>query len=87
MGGTGTAVALETPDIVFPGRHLTKMLEFVALSRRTLNVIRQNIAFSAVLNILSVLAAGLGLISPIGGALLHESGAMAVILNAVRLLR
>jgi len=63
------------------------MQEIIVLSRRTLNVIRQNIAFSAVLNILSVLAAGLGLISPIGGALLHESGAMAVIFNAVRLLR
>jgi len=40
-----------------------------------------------VLNIASVVAAGIGWISPIGGAVLHEGGAMAVILNAIRLLR
>ena len=87
MGAAGTAVAPETSDIAFLSDDLTKMPEIIALSRRTLKVIRQNIAFSVVLNIISVLAAGLGWISPIGGATLHESGAMAVILNAVRLLR
>jgi Cd2+/Zn2+-exporting ATPase len=87
MGAAGTAVALETSDIAFLSDDLTKMPEIIALSRRTLNVIRQNIAFSVVLNVVSVVAAGLGWISPIGGAVLHESGAMAVILNAIRLLR
>jgi Cd2+/Zn2+-exporting ATPase len=87
MGAGGTAVAVETSDIAFLSDDLTKMAEIIALSRRTLKVIRQNIAFSVVLNLLSVLAAGLGWISPIGGAVLHESGAMAVILNAMRLLR
>jgi len=87
MGVAGTAVAVETSDIAFLSDDLTKMPEIIALSRRTLKVIRQNIAFSVVLNILSVFAAGLGWISPIGGAVLHESGAMAVVLNAVRLLR
>ena len=87
MGGAGTDVALETSDIAFLNDDLTKLPEVVALSRRTLAVIRQNIGFSVLLNLLSVLAAGLGWISPIGGAVIHESGAMAVILNAVRLLR
>ena len=87
MGAAGTDVALETSDIAFLNDDLTKMPEIIALSRRTLSVIRQNIAFSVVLNVLSVLAAGMGWINPIGGAILHESGAMAVILNAIRLLR
>jgi heavy metal translocating P-type ATPase len=87
MGAGGTAVAVETSDIAFLSDDLTKMPEIIALSRRTVRVIRQNIAFSVGLNLLSVLAAGLGWISPIGGAVLHESGAMAVILNAMRLLR
>ena len=63
------------------------MPEVVDLSRRTLSVIRQNIGFSVGLNILSVVAAGLGWISPIGGAVIHEAGALAVIINAIRLLR
>lgn len=87
MGAAGTDVALETSDIAFLSDDLTRMPELIALSRRTLGVIGQNIAFSVGLNILSVAAAGLGWINPIGGAILHEGGAMAVILNAVRLLR
>ncbi len=87
MGAAGTDVALETSDIAFLSDDLNKMPEVVALSRRTLKVIRQNIGFSVFLNILSVVAAGLGWISPIGGAVIHEAGAMAVIVNAVRLLR
>jgi Cd2+/Zn2+-exporting ATPase len=87
MGAAGTDVAIETSDIAFLSDDLTKMPEIIALSRRTLSIIRQNIAFSVGLNILSVVAAGLGWISPIGGAIIHEGGAMAVIINAVRLLR
>ena len=87
MGAAGTDVALETSDIAFLNDDLTKMPEVIELSRRTLKVIRQNIAFSVGLNVLSLVAAGLGWVSPIGGAIIHESGAMAVILNAIRLLR
>ena len=87
MGAAGTDLALETSDIAFLNDDLMKLPEVVALSRRTLEVIRQNIAFSVVLNLTSVLAAATGWISPIGGAILHESGAMAVIINAIRLLR
>jgi Cd2+/Zn2+-exporting ATPase len=87
MGAAGTDLALETSDIAFLSDDLAKMPEVVALSRRTMKVIRQNIAFSVFLNVASVVAAGLAWISPIGGAVIHEGGAMAVILNAVRLLR
>lgn len=87
MGAAGTDVALETSDIAFLSDDLTKMPEVVELSRRTLRVIRQNIAFSVGLNIFSVVAAGLAWISPIGGAVIHEAGALAVIINAMRLLR
>lgn len=87
MGAAGTDVALETSDIAFLSDDLSKMPEIVALSRRTLKVIRQNIGFSVFLNIVAVVAAGMGWISPIGGAVIHEAGAMAVIINAVRLLR
>ncbi len=87
MGAAGTDAALETSDIAFLSDDLGKMPEVVALSRRTLKVIRQNIGFSVLLNIASVVAAGMGWITPVGGAVIHEAGAMAVIINAVRLLR
>lgn len=87
MGVAGTDVALETADIAFLSDDLTRMPEIVDLSRRTLRVIWQNIGFSIGLNIASVAAAGFGVISPIGGAIIHEAGALAVIINAIRLLR
>ncbi len=87
MGVAGTDLALETADIAFLTEDLSKMAEAVALSRRTLRVIRQNIWFSVVMNVASVVAAGLGWLNPIAGAVVHEGSAMAVILNAIRLLR
>jgi Cd2+/Zn2+-exporting ATPase len=87
MGAAGTDVALETADIAFLSDDLTKMPEVVALSRRTLSVIKQNIWFSVIVNIASVIAAGMKWIDPVWGAFIHEGSAMAVILNAMRLLR
>ncbi|MFN3420347.1 MAG: heavy metal translocating P-type ATPase, partial [Armatimonadota bacterium] len=87
MGVAGTDVALETADIAFLSDDLTKMPEVVALSRRTLKVIKQNIWFSVAVNIISVIAAGMKWIDPVWGAFIHEGSAMAVILNAMRLLR
>ena len=60
MGVAGADVALETSDIAFLSEDLTRLPEIIALSRRALKVIRQNIAFSVGLNLLSVLAAGMG---------------------------
>jgi P-type E1-E2 ATPase len=87
MGVAGTDVAMETSDIGFLSDDLTRMPEVVELSRRMLRVIAQNVAFSVAVNLGSVVAAGMGWISPIAGAVIHETSAMAVIVNAMRLLR
>ena len=46
MGGAGTDQALETADIVLMGDDLLKLPFAIRLSRQTLAVLRQNIAFS-----------------------------------------
>ena len=46
MGGAGTDQALETADIVLMGDDLLKLPFVIRLSRQTLAVLRQNIAFS-----------------------------------------
>ena len=46
------------------------MPEVVALSRRALRVIHQNIGVSVFLNVVSVVAAAQGWISPIGAVIL-----------------
>lgn len=46
MGAAGTDVALETADIALMADDLTKLALAMRLSRRTLHVIRQNVAFA-----------------------------------------
>lgn len=87
MGGAGSDTALETADIVLMGDDLSKLPYAVSLGRRTVAVIRQNIAFS-----LAVKAAALLLIAPgwltLWLAIFADMGAtLLVTLNSLRLLR
>ena len=57
MGAAGTDVALETADIALMGDDLTKLAFAIRLSRRTLRIIKQNIAVAiAVKGVFLVLA-------------------------------
>ncbi len=59
MGAAGTDVALETADIALMADDLTKLALAMRLSRRTLQVIRQNVAFAiAIKAVFLVLAVG-----------------------------
>ncbi len=55
MGTAGTAAALETADIALMADDLSKLPFAIGLSRATLGVIRQNIAFSLLVKALFVL--------------------------------
>ncbi len=55
MGSAGTDTALETADIALMGDDLNKLPFTVRLSRRTLNIIKQNIGFALGLKVLALL--------------------------------
>lgn len=87
MGGAGTDSALETADIALMGDDLSKLPYTIRLARRTLAVIRQNIAFS-----LGIKALALALIAPgwltLWMAIFADMGATLIVtLNAMRLVR
>lgn len=87
MGGAGTDTAMETADIVLMADNLEKLPHTIRLSRRAMNIIKQNVWFS----LLTKLAA-LALIFPgfltLWMAVLSDTGAaLIVILNSMRLLR
>jgi heavy metal translocating P-type ATPase len=86
MGAAGTDVAVDASDITLLSSELHKIPEVVDLSRRALAVIHQNIGFSVVVNVLAVVLASLGWLNPAWGAAVHESSAMLVLLNSMRLL-
>ncbi len=87
MGAAGTDVALETADIALMGDDLTKLALAMRLSRRTLQVIRQNVWFAIGIK-------GVFLILAVGGwatlwmAVAADMGAsLIVVLNGLRALR
>jgi len=87
MGDIGTEVAIETADIALMTDDLRKIPQTVRLGRQTLAVIKQNIQFAMAVNIIGIILAASGAISPTLAAMIHEGNALLVVLNSARLIR
>jgi len=86
MGAIGTAVAMETADVVLLSDQVERIPELIDLSRASLGTIRNNVAFSMSMNLLSVALSVLGIIGPVVGAAMHEASALPVVANSARLI-
>ncbi|MGO2747063.1 heavy metal translocating P-type ATPase [Microbacterium sp.] len=87
MGAAGSAVAVETADIALMGDNLLKLPEAILLAKRTVNVMRQNIAIALITVVLLLIGVFAGGVTMALGMLVHEGSVLVVILNAMRLLR
>lgn len=87
MGAAGTDVALETADVALMSDNLARLPYLVSFSRRTWQVIRQNLVLSAVV-IVGLVAGALGgyFTLPIA-VLAHEISEFVVIASGLRMLR
>jgi Cd2+/Zn2+-exporting ATPase len=81
MGAKGTEVALETSDIAFLNDDLAKLPFLIHLSRRMLLVIKVNIGFALLFNLIAVIAGGSGFLSPVMGAVVHNIGSVLVVFS------
>ena len=86
MGGSGTAVALETADVALMGNDLSKLPFAVHLSRTARGVIKQNLFVSLSVIGLLVLTTTTGFINIGPAVIFHEGSTLVVIANALRLL-
>ena len=87
MGAAGSDAAIETADVALMSDDLSKVPWLIAHSRRTLGVIRQNIALSLAVKATFVALTFLGHAS-LWGAIAADMGAsLLVIFNGLRLLR
>ncbi|WP_309121826.1 heavy metal translocating P-type ATPase [Paenibacillus sp.] len=87
MGGAGTDTALETADIVLMGDDLRMIPYTMRLGRKTLAVIRQNIAFSLAIKLAALLLIVPGWLT-LWMAVFADMGATLIVtLNSLRLLR
>jgi P-type E1-E2 ATPase len=87
MGEIGTDVTIETADIVLMKDDVSKVSKTIQLGRATLTVIRENILFAMIVNIIGIILAVHGNISPTLAAMIHEGNALLVLLNSARLIR
>jgi Cd2+/Zn2+-exporting ATPase len=86
MGSIGTAVAMETADVVLLTDDIGQVPYLIELSQATLSTIRWNIAISMTIVLGTVVVSALGMIGPFIGAIMHEVAAVPVVANAARLI-
>jgi Cu2+-exporting ATPase len=83
--GNGTDLAQAAADIVLVGDDLSRLPEAFHLARRTMRVIRQNLLWALVYNLLTIPFAALGWITPLIAGAGMAGSSLVVVLNALRL--
>ncbi len=86
MGAHGTAAAAEAGDVVLLADRLDRTAEAIAIARRARRIALQAILLGMGLSLLAMVAAALGWLSPLAGALLQEAIDVAAIVYALRAL-
>lgn len=87
MGARGAAASAEAADAVLLVDRLDRLAEAMRIARRARQIARQSVGAGIGLSTLGMVAAALGHLTPVQGAVLQEAIDVAVILNALRALR
>jgi heavy metal translocating P-type ATPase len=87
MGAKGAAASAEAADVVLMVDALDRVLPAIRIARRSRRIALQSVGAGMGLSIVAMIAAALGAITPVEGALLQETIDVAVIFNALRALR
>ena len=83
--GTGTDIAIEAGHVVLVQGNPLKVVEALRLARRTFGIIRQNLFWAFIYNIITVPVAGLGLLSPIIASGAMALSSVSVVSNSLRI--
>jgi heavy metal translocating P-type ATPase len=87
MGGVGSDIAIDAADIVLVSDDIKELPHLLNLSKKTMQTIKINLAASMILNFIAIALAITGILNPILGALVHNVGSVAVIINSSLLLK
>jgi heavy metal translocating P-type ATPase len=87
LAAHGGGVSAEAADVVLLVDDLGRIPEALAIARRSLQIARQSIGIGLGLSALGMGVAAMGYLPPTLGALLQEAIDVAVILNALRVVR
>jgi Cd2+/Zn2+-exporting ATPase/Cu+-exporting ATPase len=87
MGAAGSDVAVEAAHVVLMREDWNLVPEVFEIARRTMRVVRGNIAFTAGYNLVGITLAALGFLPPIFAAALQSIPDLLILGNSSRLLR
>ncbi len=87
MGGIGSDIAIDAADAALVGDDIKVLPHLLLLAKKTMRTIHVNLAASMVLNFVAIALAIAGILDPVLGALVHNAGSVAVIINSSLLLK
>lgn len=86
MGAAGTDVAIETADVTLMNDDLSRVVNFMDMSRKVMLRIKLNIFFSIMYNVIGFVLAGFGMLTPVLAIIFQEAGCITVVFSSTLLL-
>lgn len=87
MGAVGSDVALEAAHVALMREDWGLIPELLQTSQRTMGVVRTNLAFTAIYNVVGLSLAALGFLPPVLAAAAQSLPDLGILANSARLLR
>ena len=83
----GALLAQTSADVIMLGESLEPLTTAIAMSRKTMRIVRQNLAWAIVYNAVALPLAAAGFVPPWAAAIGMSASSLIVVLNALRLNR
>jgi P-type Cu+ transporter len=87
MGAAGTDIAIEAAHIALLREDWSFIPEALRIARRTMSIVRMNLAFTAIYNVLELALAAFGFLPPVFAAAAQSLPDVGILSNSARLLR
>jgi Cd2+/Zn2+-exporting ATPase/Cu+-exporting ATPase len=87
MGAAGTDIAIEAAHIALMREDWTLVPEVIRIARRTMGIVKMNLAFTAIYNVVGLTLAALGILPPVLAAAAQSLPDVGILANSARLLR
>lgn len=87
MGGLGSDAAIEAADIVIMTDEPSKLANAIKISKKTMQIVKENIVFAITVKILVLLLSAIGIATMWAAVFADVGVSVIVIINALRILR